>query len=92
MIGIKYNNFKNNYFLNFVICGALIFTFPGIFLAIVSSLTDFKRSFSLAVIVLSLRKTATAVLAAFPRLPVPGVNFTLNLKHCYKKKVKLLQV
>ena len=71
------------YFLNFCICGALILTFPGIFLAIVSSFTAFNKSFSLEVISLSFINTVIAVLAAFPLLPVPGVSFTLNLKKIY---------
>lgn len=69
------------YFFNFCICGALILTFPGIFLATVSSLTAFNKSLSLEVISLSFKNTAIAVFAAFPLLPVPGVSFTLNLKY-----------
>lgn len=60
-------------------CGAEILTLPGIFRASTSSLTDFKRSFSRPVHALSFINMATAVLDAFPRFPVPGVNFTLNL-------------
>jgi hypothetical protein len=59
--------------------GAEILTLPGMFLARTSSFTDFSKSFSLMEHVLSLRNIATAVLAALPRFPVPGVNLTLNL-------------
>lgn len=68
------------FFLTFSNCGAEILTFPGIFLARTSSFTDFMRSFSRLVHDLSLRKIATPVLAALPRLLVPGISFTLNLK------------
>lgn len=73
------NNKKNIYFLNLCNCGAESFTFPGIFLAITSSLTPFNKSFSLDEHALSRIKISIAVLDALPRRPVPGVIFTLNL-------------
>lgn len=69
------------YLRNFCSWGADNFTFPGRFLARFSSFTLRMRSFSLAVVVRSRRNMFIAVFAAFPLLPVPGVNFTLNLQH-----------
>lgn len=78
------------YFLNLCICGADIFTFPGILRAITSSLTPFSKSFSRTEHVLSRMKTIIAVLAALPRRPVPGVSFTLYL--CVKQKKQRITI
>ena len=69
------------YLRNFCKGGADNFTFPGRFLARFSSFTLRIRSFSPAVVVRSFRNMFTAVFAAFPLLPVPRVNFTLNLQN-----------
>jgi hypothetical protein len=60
-------------------CGAESLTFPGKLRAMSSSRTAFSKSRSRADPARSRKNTCTAVLAALPRLPVPGVSFTLYL-------------
>ena len=62
-------------------------TFPGIFLASVSSFTAFSKSFSRNEHFLSCKNICKAVLDALPRFPLPGVNLTLNLECRFVNKL-----
>ncbi len=69
-------------------CGAESLTFPGRFLAKSCSFMLLRRSFSRAVVALSVMNMFIAVFTAFPRLLVPGVAFTLNFLQTNKTNKK----
>lgn len=75
------------YFLYFCKLAADILTRPGILRATSWSFAALKRSFSLCVDDLSCWNIFRAILAALPRLFIPGVNLT-----CTKKETRTIKI